>query len=111
MKTCYKTLISAHRCYIVITKQYDNGVVVHNYKELRSITFLINIKQNIRLILSKSARYEKMKAEVKEYMRNEWIKTTPTQYHKYFDEWFSNVTEYQMHCFNVWRTGKMGPFF
>ena len=26
-------------------------------------------------------------------------------------EWFNNLTDYQIHCYSIWMTGKLGPFF
>lgn len=110
MKTTNRILISDGHCYIVCTKRFDDGHTVHKYTELRSSEVYNRIKQYIRLKVSKAARFEKMKSEVRQYMRLQWEETVPTQYQKYFDEWFSNLTDHQLHCFDVWRQGKMGPF-
>lgn len=110
MKTKRRFLISKGHCYIVNTRQYSDGHTVHEYTELSSSRFYNRVKQYIRLKVSKSARFEKTKLEVKEYMKLQWEENCPSQYQKYFDEWFSNLTDHQLHCFNVWRQGKMGPF-
>lgn len=110
MKTKHKFLISKGHCYIVKTKQYNNGHVIHEYVEMTSSTLYNRVKRYIQLKVSKAARFEKMKSEVKEYMKLQWEENCPSQYQKYFDEWFSNITDYQLHCFDVWRHNKMGPF-
>lgn len=110
MKNKRRLLISNGHCYVVSTKQYSSGHVVHEYTEMSSSKLYNRIKQYIRLKVSKKARFEKMKHEVKEYMKQQWEENCPSQYQKYFDEWFSNITDYQLHCFNVWRHNKMGPF-
>lgn len=110
MKNKHRLLISKCRCYIVNTKHYSNGCTIHEYTEMTSSILYNRIKQYIRLKVSKTARFEKMKQEVKEYMKQQWEENCPSQYQKYFDEWFSNITDYQLHCFDVWRHNKMGPF-
>ena len=110
MKITRKFITSNGHWYIVKTKQYSNGHVVSEYIEMTSSTLYNRVKQIILLKVSKSARVEKMKEEVKEYMLSEWKENCPPQYMKYFDEWFSNITEQQLKCFNIWRQGKMGPF-
>lgn len=105
-----KIIFSKGHWFIVKTKQYSLGHTVLEYTEMSSSTFFNRVKQIILLKISKTARAEKMKGEVKEYMRSEWEQNCPSQYMKYFDEWFSNITEQQLKCFNVWRQGRMGPF-
>lgn len=40
---------------------------------------------------------------LKIYLKNEWNKNNHTKYHKYFDEWFKNLTENQIYYFeNLW---------
>lgn len=110
MKTNKRFLISGTHLYIVKTKQYTDGHIVSEYIETTSSILFNRNKQIILLKVSKAARVEKMKREVREYMKNEAEQTWPSQYMKYFDEWYSNITEHQLHCFNIWRQGKMGPF-
>lgn len=110
MKTYKRFLISGTHLYIVKTKQCTGGHTVFEYIETTSSTLFNRIKQIILLKVSKAARIEKMKCEVKEYMKNEAEQTWHSQYMKYFDEWYSNITEHQLHCFNIWRQGRMGPF-
>lgn len=110
MKNKHRLLISKGHCYIVNTKHYSNDCTIHEYTEMTSSILYNRIKQYIRLKVSKTARFEKMKQEVKEYMKQQWEENCPSQYQKYFDEWFSNIIDYQLHCFNVWRHNKMGPF-
>lgn len=110
MKIKHSFLISKGHWYSVSTKQHNNGYIVNEYTEMSSSKLYNRVKQYIRLKVSKAARLEKMKLEVKQYMKQQWEENCPTQYQKYFDEWFSNITDYQLHCFNVWRHNKMGPF-
>ena len=84
MKNKRRLLISNGHCYVVSTKQYDSGNVVHEYTEMSSSKLYNRIKQYIRLKVSKKARFEKMKCEVKEYMKQQWEENCPSQYQKYF---------------------------
>ena len=106
-----KIIFSKGHWFVVKTKQCSIGHAVIEYIEMPSSTLFNRVKQIILLNVSKTARVEKMKGEVKEYMRSEWEKNCPSQYMKYFDEWFSNITEQQLKCFGVWKKGKMGPFY
>lgn len=111
MKTTRTYLISGGRLYIVVTKRYEDGHTVTEYTETRSSAIFNRVKQYLRLKLSKRARIEKLKGEVREYLKSEWQENCPTQYQKYFDEWFENITDHQLYCASIWMTGQMGPFY
>ena len=49
--------------------------------------------------------------ELYEYLKKEWRYNCHPKYLQYFDEWFNNLTDYQIHCYSIWMTGKLGPFF
>lgn len=48
--------------------------------------------------------------DIREYLSKEWRYNVHKKYHKYFDEWFSNVTETQMLYFKCWMKGQLTPY-
>jgi len=48
--------------------------------------------------------------DIREYLSREWRYNVHKKYHKYFDEWFSNVTETQMLYFKCWMKGQLTPY-
>lgn len=39
--------------------------------------------------------------ELYEYLKKDWKKCNHTKYHKYFDEWVSNITDDQIHYYTI----------
>jgi hypothetical protein len=45
------------------------------------------------------------------YLQMEWKRTkTWNRWGRYFDLWFDNLTDTQIHQYQVWMSGRMGPF-
>lgn len=51
-----------------------------------------------------------MNDELKEYLYREWRYNVLPKYLKYFDEWYSNLTEWQRIFFTAYMQGKKTPY-
>ena len=49
-------------------------------------------------------------SEVKEYLKNDFEWNNHKKYRKYFDEWYSNLTENQLLYFESYSKGQKTPF-
>jgi hypothetical protein len=47
-----------------------------------------------------------MQSKLKEHLAIEWKQTNHRKYHKYFDEWYINLTKDQIHHFTLQMNNK-----
>lgn len=93
-----------------VTEKYPDGHTVVTYKEAgaarKAREFLARMEEHV----IPSMRKGRERDFAYSYMKSEAAKTWSPAYMKYFDEWFSNCSDYQIRCFLVWREGRMGMF-
>lgn len=47
--------------------------------------------------------------QLKEYLRKEFTWNSHKKYHKYFEEWFDNLTDYQLEFYKCYMNGDKTP--
>lgn len=47
---------------------------------------------------------------LKEYLLREWRHNCAPKYQRYFEEWYRNLTAWQLTCYTAWMLGSLSPW-